>query len=132
MPAGVWLITLLAGQGEESWMASLRDGGGLTPLGQVVASIWSGLAFESGDLALGDFAVVPDGIVALLYVPWVGGARAIGGMLDRFKQLVAYTARRAGFELESHSWQPVDGRLIEDPLELVTCRSEIKAGAVRR
>ena len=128
MPAGVWLITLLTAQ-ESPLLASFRDeSGGLSPLGQVVASIWNGLAFESPGVALGDLAVLPDGIRALLIVPWAGSARAVGTIIDHFKSLVASTARRAGLALDSALWQPdFDGRLINDPLELAACRSTLRA-----
>jgi hypothetical protein len=123
MPGGVWLITLLTTQGSPL-LANLSGGADASPVGQVIASIWNGLAIDSGELALGDVAVMPDGIMALLYVPWEGGARAVGRIVDQFKTLVVSTARRAGLAL-SLNWQNgFDGRLIDDPLELVACRTK--------
>jgi hypothetical protein len=127
MPGGVWLITLLTAQGSPE-LADLAGGGAQSPLGQVIASIWNGLAIDSGELALGDLKVLPGGIMALLYVPWEGGARSVGRIVDQFKTLVATTARRAGLRLPL-TWQNgFDGRLINDPLELVACRTNFRSG----
>lgn len=128
MPAGVWAVTLMTAQGKALLAGPSDHGPALSPLGQVVASIWSGLALEYPGVALGDFAILPDGLRALLYVPWEGSSRALGAIIAQFKALVASTANRAGLMLEHSVWQTgFDGRLIEDAIELAACRSTIKA-----
>ncbi len=128
MPAGVWLVTLLLAPDNSLSLGLKDEGGGLSPLGQVVTSIWNGIAHETPGLTLGDFAVWPDGLQALLYVPWEGSSRTVGAIVARFKSLVVSTAGRAGLLLESALWQSgFDGRLIQDPLELAVCRSNIRA-----
>ncbi len=128
LPAGVWLITLLTAQGSPLLAGLAEDGSGLSPLGQVVASIWKGLAFDAPGVALGELAILPDGIRALLIVPWAGSVEAVGSTIDRFKSLVSSTARRAGLKLDSLLWRSdVTGQLIHDPLELAACRSSLKA-----
>jgi hypothetical protein len=86
------------------------------------------MAFDAPGVAMGDLAVLPDRIRALLIVPWAGSALAVAAVIDHFKNLVANTAQRAGLPLGTALWRSdIDGRLIEDPIELAACRNTLRA-----
>lgn len=125
--AGVWEITIHT-TGTHSMTGRPNDQAGLSPLGQLVASVWRELARECPGVVLGDFAVRPGELRALLYVPWESGARTVNGVVASFKAMAAATAKQAGLLLTPTLWEGgFTGRLIQDALELTTSRSTIKA-----
>jgi hypothetical protein len=100
-------------------------------LGGLVASIWKAMAAETPGIVSDDFVVQPDRFQALLYAPGEIGALAVGGIVARFKNLVAATAERVGLPLEPTFWENgFVGRLIVDPVDLTSCRANLRRDRV--
>lgn len=121
---GVWAVTLWAA-GRAPLLVGLGPGGvGLSQLGRIVRAEWRALGRRYRGIALGEYAVLPDRLRALLHV--AGGRPRLERAVASF---TARVARTAGAEA-GRLWEPgLEASLLLGPEELERWRRLIRAAA---